>query len=144
MNIDARLKEAVQSYWNARAANKEKQQEGGRIDAGTRSEVTGGTQMGAMEVLVADILCEAGLDRADVKTRTALELPGYYRPEKKWDLIVVSEEQLVAAIEFKSQVGPSFGNNFNNRCEEAIGSASDIWIAFREGRFGKAPQPFLG
>lgn len=23
------------------------------------------------------------------------------------------------AIEFKSQVGPSFGNNFNNRCEEA-------------------------
>jgi hypothetical protein len=27
---------------------------------------------------------------------------------------------------------PSFGNNFNNRSEEAIGSASDIWIAYRE------------
>jgi len=26
---------------------------------------------------------------------------------------------LVAAIEAKSQVGPSFGNNFNNRTEEA-------------------------
>lgn len=144
MNIEKRLREAIQSYWDAREANKEKQKEGGRIDAGTRGEVTGGTQMGAMEVLVADILCEAGLKKIDVKTRTALELPGYYRPEKKWDLIVISEGRLVTAIEFKSQVGPSFGNNFNNRCEEAIGSATDIWVAYREERFGKIPSPFLG
>jgi hypothetical protein len=47
-------------------------------------------------------------------------------------------------MEFKSQVGPSFGNNFNNRSEEAIGSATDIWVAYREGRFGKSPTPFLG
>src|SRR5204863_1205851 len=79
-----------------------------------------------------------------IKTRTALELPGYYRAEKKWDLIVVSERRLVTAMEFKSQVGPSFGNNFNNRSEEAIGSATDIWVAYREGRFGKVPPPFLG
>jgi hypothetical protein len=144
LDIERRLQQAVQSYWNARAKNKEKQVEGGKIDAGTRGEVTGGTQMGAMEVLVADILCDAGLDKIDVKTRTSLELPGYYRSEKKWDLIVVSEGQLVTAMEFKSQVGPSFGNNFNNRSEEAIGSATDIWVAYREGRFGKTPTPFLG
>jgi Restriction endonuclease XhoI len=144
LDIDKRLQEAVQSYWDARAKNKEKQVEGGKIDAGTRGEVTGGTQMGAMEVLVADILADAGLKKLDVKTRTALELPGYYRAEKKWDLIVVSEGQLVTAMEFKSQVGPSFGNNFNNRSEEAIGSATDMWVAYREGRFGKTPAPFLG
>ena len=144
MDLDIRLKEAVQSYWDARSKNKKKQMEGGRIDAGTRGEVTGGSQMGAMEVLVADILCEAGLNKIDVRTRTALELPGYYRSEKKWDLIVVSDGQLVTAMEFKSQVGPSFGNNFNNRSEEAIGSATDIWVAYREGRFGKTPTPFLG
>jgi hypothetical protein len=97
-----------------------------------------------MEVLVADSLCDAGLNKLDIRTRTALELPGYYRSEKKWDLIVVSEGQLVTAMEFKSQVGPSFGNNFNNRSEEAIGSATDIWVAYREGRFGKSPTPFLG
>jgi len=39
--------------------------------------------MGAMEVLVADILCDAGLKKLDIKTRTSLELPGYYRSEKK-------------------------------------------------------------
>jgi Restriction endonuclease XhoI len=144
LDIDKRLQKAVQSYWDARGKNKEKQIEGGKIDAGTRGEVTGGAQMGAMEVLVADILFDAGLKKLDVKTRTALELPGYYRAEKKWDLIVVSEGQLVTAMEFKSQVGPSFGNNFNNRSEEAIGSATDIWVAFREGRFGKTPAPFLG
>jgi hypothetical protein len=147
LDIESRLRKAVQSYWDARSKNKEKQIEGGRIDAGSRGQVTGGSQMGAMEVLVADVLCEAGLNKIDVKTRTALELPGYYRSEKKWDLIVVSGGQLVTAMEFKSQVGPSFGNNFNNRSEEAIGSGTDIWVAwvaYREGRFGKTPAPFLG
>jgi len=70
------------------------------IDAGTRGAVTGGTQMGGLEVLVADILCEASLQELDVRMRTSLELPGYYRAEKKWDLIVISEEELVLAMEF--------------------------------------------
>lgn len=144
MDIDARFQDAVQHYWSARASQRAKQVEGGKIDAGTRGAVTGGTQMGALEVLVSDILRDAGLDQLHIKTRTALELPGYYRPEKKWDLIVVSEGQLVCVVEFKSQVGPSFGNNANNRAEEAIGSATDFWRAYREGRFGKSPEPLLG
>ncbi|MCS6287812.1 MAG: restriction endonuclease [Nitrospira sp.] len=144
MDIDRRLRAAVQSYWNARRKNKAKQAESGRIDAGTRGEVTGGTQMGALEVLVSDILCEAGLERLDVRTRTALELPGYFRATKKWDLIVISNGALVLAMEFKSQAGKSIGNNLNNRTEEAVGSAKDIWTAFREGRFGQCPPPFLG
>lgn len=145
IDIDKRLQKAIQSYWDARARNKEKQVESGKIDAGTRGEVTGGTQMGALEVLVADILCEAGLKRLDVRTRTALELPGYFRATKKWDLIVISEGQLVLAMEFKSQAGKSIGNNVNNRSEEAVGSAKDIWTAYREGRFGAGvPAPFLG
>lgn len=144
LDIESRFQDAIQHYWTARKNQQEKQIEGGKIDAGTRGAVTGGTQMGALEVLVSDILMEAGLKQVDIKTRTSLELPGYYRPEKKWDLIVVSGGKLVAVIEFKSQVGPSFGNNFNNRTEEAIGSATDIWRAYREGRFGNRPEPLLG
>ena len=57
---------------------------------------------------------------------------------------MLHEGRLIAALEFKSQVG-SFGNNFNNRTEEAIGTAHDLWVAYREGAFGKdAPRPFLG
>ena len=48
-------------------------------------------------------------------------------------------------MEFKSQAGQSIGNNVNNRTEEAVGSARDLWTAAREGRFGDgAPMPFLG
>lgn len=131
MDIDSRFRNAIQHFWDAREKQQKKQREGGKIDTGSRGAVTGGTQMGALEVLVTDILMEAGLDQVDIKTRTALELPGYYRSEKKWDLIVIARERLVTAIEFKSQVGPSFCNNFNNRSEEAIGSASDLWVALR-------------
>lgn len=45
--------------------------------------------------------------------------------------------------EFKSQVGPSFGNNFNNRIEKAIGSATDAWHAYQHGTFGSV-RPWLG
>ena len=144
INVDPRFRQAVQGFWAARTTQKQKQVERGTIDAGTRGAVTGGTQMGALEVLVVDILAEAGLRTLDIHTKTALELPGYFRPEKQWDLLVISEGQLVTAIEFKSQVGPSFGNNFNNRAEEAIGSAQDIWTAYREGLLGTGPRPFLG
>jgi len=144
LDIDARFQDAVQHYWTARSQQQKKQNEGGKIDAGSRGAVTGGTQMGALEALVSDILIEAGLAKLHIHTRTALELPGYFRPEKKWDLLVIAEGQLVAAMEFKSQAGPSFGNNFNNRTEEAIGSATDIWTAYRERRLGTGPRPFLG
>lgn len=142
-NLQERFQEAVQSFWDARARQQQKQVEGGRIDAGTRGAVTGGSQMGALEVLIVDLLEEAGLDRLDVKIGAGLELPGYYRPEKKWDLLVVSEGELVTAIEFKSHVGPSFGNNFNNRVEEALGNSTDIWTAFREQRLGSI-RPLIG
>jgi Restriction endonuclease XhoI len=145
INIEKRLQQAVQSYWSARKKNREKQLVAGKTDAGSRGEVTGGAQMAALETLVVDILCEAGLKRPDVRTGTALELPGYFRATKKWDLIVIADGRLVAAMEFKSQAGKSIGNNVNNRAEEAVGSATDLWTAYREGRLGTgAPPPFLG
>ena len=49
---------------------------------------------------------------------------------------------LVAVIECKSQVG-SFGNNFNNRTEEAIGNAVDLWRAYEAGLVGTV-RPWLG
>lgn len=144
MTLDERFLQAVQAFWDVRTAQMRKQQESGRVDAGSRGAVTGGAQMDQMTALLVDILEEAGLSRIDIHTDTALELPGYYRAEKKWDLLVVSEGELLAAVELKSQVGPSFGNNFNNRSEEAIGSATCLWTAYREGRFGNQQRPFLG
>ncbi|MFH2103098.1 MAG: PaeR7I family type II restriction endonuclease [Chloroflexota bacterium] len=116
----------------------------GRADQGTRSAVTGGAQMDGFIQLFTKMITDAGMDSRTIFFRTALELPGYFRPTKEWDLLVIKDSQLVLALEAKSQVGPSFGNNFNNRTEEAMGSALDLWTAFREGAFNKNVQPFLG
>jgi len=87
---------------------------------------------------------EAGVSDTAVHRRSHVELPGYYRAEKKWDLVVVVDGRLFATVEFKAQVGPSFGNNYNNRTEEALGNATDYWAAFREGAFRGSPRPWLG
>lgn len=152
-DLDAQLQTAVQYYWEVRAGQQRRQQAAGQLlDAGLRSAVTGGGQMAGLEALIVKALRAVGLPDLDIKVgrsedktqRGKLEIPGYYRPEKKWDLLVLSRGQLVAVLEFKSQVGPSFGNNANNRVEEAVGSAEDVWKAYRERRFGHGPRPFLG
>ncbi len=94
--------------------------------------------------LFTELIVRAGVSDEHIFCKCNLELPGFYRPTKEWDLLVVQDGQLIAAIEVKSQVGPSFGNNFNNRTEEAMGSALDLWTAYREGAFNKTARPWLG
>lgn len=93
--------------------------------------------------LVRTLLEHNGIDKAHVYCKRGVELPGWFRPEKCWDLLVVKDRSLLAAVEFKSQVG-SFGNNYNNRTEEALGSATDLHAAYREGAFRPSARPWLG
>jgi hypothetical protein len=143
-DLPRHVREAVRFYWQTRTKQLEKQAGSGAKDHGLRSAVTGGAQMDGFISLLTRLVIEAGIERSYVFCNESLELPGYFRPTKKWDFLVVVRGQLVAALEAKSQVGPSFGNNFNNRTEEAMGSALDLWTAFREGAFGGAVRPWLG
>jgi hypothetical protein len=139
------VREAVRFYWQTRTKQREKQAGIGTKDQGLRSAVTGGAQMDAFIELLTKLVIEAGIDRSHIFCRRCfLELPGYFRPTKQWDFLVVVKGQLVAGLEAKSQVGPSFGNNFNNRTEEAMGSALDLWTAYREKAFGLGVRPWLG
>lgn len=145
VNYEQKAREAVQAFWGNREAAKQKQIESGKADQGERAGVTAGKNMDGFLSLVLDIIKANGLAHAEIhQNRTMLTLPGYFRPTKLWDLLVMYKGELIAAIELKSQVGPSFGNNFNNRTEEAIGTAHDLWTAYREGAFGKQPRPFVG
>jgi hypothetical protein len=145
-NYEAQAREAVKLFWGNREAALTKQIEAGSKDAGSRGAVTAGKNMDGFLVLAQSLIKANGLIEADVCVKQrALTLPGFFRPTKLWDLLVMYRGELVAALEFKSQVGPSFGNNFNNRCEEAIGTAHDLWTAYREGAFGEdASRPYLG
>ena len=145
VNYEDKTRAAVQAFWNNRAAAQQKQAEAGRADQGERAGVTAGKNMDGFASLVLDLVRANGLAHAQIhQQRAMLTLPGYFRPTKLWDLLVLHQGELVAAIELKSQVGPSFGNNFNNRTEEAIGTAHDFWTAYREGAFGQQPRPFIG
>ncbi|MCK9532267.1 MAG: PaeR7I family type II restriction endonuclease [Gammaproteobacteria bacterium] len=145
VNYERKAREAVQAFWGNREAARKKQIESGKADQGERAGVTAGKNMDGFIALVCDIVRANGLAHADIhQKRALLTLPGYFRPTKLWDLLVIHKGQLIAAIEMKSQVGPSFGNNFNNRTEEAIGTAHDLWTAYREGAFGQQPRPFVG
>ncbi|RME61475.1 restriction endonuclease [Candidatus Parcubacteria bacterium] len=143
-NIDKHISEAVAHYWRTRRHQRERQKQRGVNDAGLRSAVTGGAQMDGFIDLFSKLIVEFGIRPENIYYKSHLELPGFFRPTKEWDLLVVKDRNLVVAIEAKSQVGPSFGNNFNNRTEEAMGSALDLWTAFREGAFNGGIQPFLG
>jgi hypothetical protein len=91
--------------------------------------------------LVRSIFVQAGMPAETVLNEKYL--PGYYRARKRWDMAIRYRDVLVAALEFKSQVG-SVGKNINNRFEEALGTATDTWTAQKKyAPFGDVP-PWLG
>ncbi len=144
-DYERKAREATMAFWGNREKARQKQIESGKADQGERAGVTAGKNMDGFLALIIDIVKANGLAHAQIhQQRAVVTLPGYFRPTKLWDALVINKGRLIAAVELKSQVGPSFGNNFNNRTEEAIGTAHDLWTAYREGAFGKQPRPFVG
>jgi hypothetical protein len=144
VDYEHKAHDAVKAFWGNRQAARQKQIESGKSDQGERAGVTAGNNMNGFQALMLDVVRANGLAHAEIhQKRAMLTLPGYFRPTKLWDILVIHRSELVAAIELKSQVG-SFGNNFNNRTEESIGTAHDLWTAYREEAFGKQPRPFVG
>jgi hypothetical protein len=144
-DYERQTREAVMAFWGNREKARQKQIEAGTIDQGERAGVTAGKNMDGFVALAIDLVRANGLGHAQIyQSRPLVTLPGYFRPTKQWDLVVLNEGRLIAAVELKSHVGPSFSNNFNNRTEEALGTAHDLAVAYREGAFGKHPRPFVG
>jgi hypothetical protein len=140
------LSQAVKHFWTTRGKQANAQgTKSGTKDTGARAAVTGGKHADGFVTLLADIVSSTGVKnvRVEFGTKTGRTLPGYFRPTKEWDLLVFAGNSLVAAVEVKSQVG-SFGNNFNNRVEEALGNAADFWAAYSKGLFAPSARPWLG
>lgn len=143
-DYEALAKLGVQQFWTGRSKVLA-EDEDERAQGGERDGVLGGKNMDGFLSMVTNLVQQNGLPDASIftKGRPDLTLPGYFRPTKLWDVVVMDGRELVAGIEFKSHVG-SFGNNFNNRAEEALGTATDTWAALKNGVINQQPQPFLG
>ena len=127
-SIRPKVEAAVRSFWTVRAGG---------------NGVLGGKTLDAFAEIIKEVV-KSSLPNAMMCGRGCVaEIPGFFRPHKSWDLIVIDEGKLVAAIEFKSQVG-SIGNNFNNRTEEVLGSSLDLKTAIEEKAFGLEANVFSG
>jgi len=145
INFEERLQQAVRFFWRGRQDAVTKQQATGKRDQGNRGAVTGGKNLDAFRDMIVDVVNRHGPKGCEVhRGKTMVVLPGFFRPTKQWDLLIVFQNRLLAAFELKSLCGPSFGNNANNRCEEAMGSGYDFRKAQSEGLFGRGASPFLG
>lgn len=132
------IKAAVKSFWETK-----KKQLTASGDSSNRGAVVGGKQLDAFAELLKTIAIENGIPEECIYTSQAY-LPGFFRSSKNWDfLIIAPNKKLIAAVELKSQIG-SYGNNFNNRTEEALGDAVDLWTAFRENQFPGQSAPWVG
>ncbi|MCB9741545.1 MAG: restriction endonuclease [Alphaproteobacteria bacterium] len=140
------VREATQLFWRTKSGSSTDSQ------GGTRSSVLTGKHMDGFMQLAERVALHAGLPASGIHVRGRhLNLPGYFRASKNWDAVFVHEDRLLAALEFKSQVG-SFGNNQNNRVEEVVGLGADFWTATRHGLLdsvGRADDrdprpPYLG
>jgi type II restriction enzyme len=123
------INEAVQQFWSVRSGG---------------TGVLGGKTLDGFIKIIKDVVTNSGLNNIEIYTgRNSSQLPGFFRPHKSWDVVVIADEKLVAAIELKSQVG-SIGNNFNNRTEEVLGSGIDLHTAVQEEAFGQETEIFRG
>ena len=136
------MRDAVDYFWRSR---RRYSGEKPAAFAGRRQEVVSGNHFNGFLWTLQDLLQSVGVEHESIYfRRSATNLPGYFRATKMWDLLVVNDQELQAVIELKAQVGPSFGNNANNRAEEALGNAVDLWTAYREGAYRANPAPWVG
>ena len=149
LRFDALLGDAIRYFWGERASGEGTQE-------GERSKVIAGKNLDGFLAVVEAVCEHSGIPSTSVfmRGRRDMYLPGYFRPTKNWDVVIVHRHRLIAVLEFKSQAG-SFGNNANNRAEEAVGNGVDLWHAHEHGAYSPenhtAPiadsdprPPFLG
>jgi len=138
------LKEAILHSFVAREKAAEMQIERGIIDTGKRSQVTSGRHLDMLTDLIVKDLIKCGISSDDIYSKNkGTELPGWFRATKKWDILGFCDSRLVTAIEMKS-IYSSYGNNLNNRAEEAIGGAVDAKYALNNELLNQSIPPVFG
>jgi hypothetical protein len=137
------LEAAVRSYWDVRRDQADRSRATGILNPGLRAEVTGGRHLDELQALLIRVFVDAGIPPRlmAVKKRP---IAGYFRRDKSWDIVVMVKDRVVGIIELKSMAGEAGGKNFNNRTDEALGQAMDVWTAVERGLIDTPLRPWLG
>ena len=133
---------AIQDFWMIKNDQQAAANLAGRSDGGTSGSVRAGKHMSPFELLIRQVVEDAGIE-PDPAPSDTLYLPGFYRETKSWDVVLQYQGHALAIVEAKSQ-GSSLANNFNNRVEEAIGQAADVWKSHERGLLISGLRPWVG
>ena len=133
---------AIQDFWMVKNHQQAAANLAGRSDGGTSGSVRAGKHMASFELLIRQVVEDAGIEPDSAPSDT-LYLPGFYRETKSWDVVLQYRGHALAIVEAKSQ-GSSLANNFNNRVEEAIGQAADVWKSHERGFLISGLRPWVG
>ena len=75
-DLNDRVAKAFALYWQTRAAQRQRQEKGGKADQGLRSAVTGGKQMDGFINLFTELVIQAGIPQEFILMQRK---PGGYR-----------------------------------------------------------------
>lgn len=133
--MNDKMKKALLESFEIKKSAKIAQSQRGHSDQGERAGITSGKHLDPIVNIIAEEIISAGIEEKDVHaSHSGMELPGWFRPTKQWDILAFSQDALVMAIELKS-ISSSYSKNLNNRVEEALGMAVDVKSAERHGLF---------
>jgi len=109
----------------------------------TKKPMVGG--MDGFIDLIADIVHANGLTRANLLQQgQPVSLPGHFSPTQSWDLVVINEGRLIAAMKLDSVPGELLANHVGMGCKEVLSMAMELRAAYRGNIFGETRQPFVG
>ncbi len=123
-DYEARTRQAVAWYWKAL------HQPTSRLEG--------------FQALVSRLLVDNDLPDARVHTRHELELPGFFMPTRKWDMVVMHEGRLVAALGIKARTAQASENGLVAMTEEAICTGKEMDTLCRRQAFGPGLRPWFG
>lgn len=72
-----KVQATIDSYWHVRRSQAERSREAGVVDTGLRAEVTGGKHLNALQLLVVDVIVDAGMPAGKLQVKTR-PVPGYF------------------------------------------------------------------
>jgi len=133
---------AISEFWAVKRSQQAAADLVGHSAQSTSGAVRAGKHMVPFENLVRQVVIDAGVV-VDQSPGETVYVPGFYRETKSWDVVLQYKGHILAIVEAKSQ-GSSLANNFNNRVEEAIGQAADIWKSHERGLLISGLRPWVG
>lgn len=141
-DYEADFAEAIARFWAIRTDQQAAADALGTSAGTTSGAVRAGKHMAPFEALLRKVVADAGIE-VDPEVADRVYVPGYYRETKSWDVVLQYQGHALAIVEAKSQ-GSSLANNFNNRVEEAIGQAADVWKSHERGLLISGLRPWVG